>query len=358
MAGTAPVTGRNTPARARTQRGLALPLLLLLLLALTLLAHGTLLLAQREFMASKAFLHATRATQAARSALVASLDPRLSVGGPGVLGESTSLVGEWLDDGLWRGASIRWLGRELFFLEGEGRSRGWAGIRRVGAVGWVMDPLSRIAAFQGGVEVGGGFQRLGESRTSVDGFLGLPRGWEEADCSPYEAALDSLFPSGTILLFSPLPAGGGEADPAEPPGLGFLKGDHLRVLGGREEGMGSEVAPLGSGLGCPGSEEPAFFGTEDSLELGSGWSCGLLVVGGDLVLDGDGLFQGVALVRGDLHLGGSWTFQGMARVGGAVILEDHASLEISGCSALRALSGVDALREPSLLPGASGISSF
>jgi len=83
MAGTAPVTRKTTPARARTQRGLALPLLLLLLLALTLLAHGTLLLAQREFMASKAFFHATRATLAARSALVASIDPRLSVGGPG-----------------------------------------------------------------------------------------------------------------------------------------------------------------------------------------------------------------------------------------------------------------------------------
>jgi len=221
-----------------------------------------------------------------------------------------------------------------------------------------MDPFSRIAAFQGGVEVGGGFQQLGESRTSVAGFLELPRGWEEEDCAPYEAALDSLFPSGIIPLFSPLPAGGGEADAAEPPGLGFLKGDHLLALGGREEGVGFEVAPLGPGLGCPGSEEPTFLATEDSLELGSGWSCGLLVVGGDLVLDGDGFFQGVALVGGDLHLGGSWTFQGMARVGGAVILEDHASLEISGCSALRALSGVDALREPILLPGASDISSF
>lgn len=352
------MTGKTTPARACTQRGLALPLLLFLLLALTLLAHGTLLLAQQEFMASKAFFHATRATLAARSALVASIDPRLSVGGPGVLGESASLFGEWLDDGLWRGASIRWLGRELFFLEGEGRSRGWAGIRRAGAVGWVMDPLSRIAAFQGGVEVGGGFQQLGESRTSVDGFLGLPIGWEEADCAPYEAALDSLFPSGIIPLFSLLPDGGGDAATAELPGLGFLKGDHLLALSGREEGVGSEMASLVSGLGCPGSEEPAFLGTEGSLELGSGWSCGLLVVGGDLVLDGDGLFQGLALVGGDLHLGGSWTFQGMARVGGAVILEDHATLEISGCSALRALSGVDAIREPILLPGASGISSF
>ena len=65
--------GRGGPSQTSAREGVALPLLLLLLLALTLLAHGTLILAQLELKASTAFLHVTRADQVARSALLVGL---------------------------------------------------------------------------------------------------------------------------------------------------------------------------------------------------------------------------------------------------------------------------------------------
>lgn len=346
------------PSRTPTRKGVTLPLLLLLLLALTLLAHGTLILAQRDLEASKAFLQATRATQAARSALFVALETQLPTEDPASPGTSIRLFQEWLDDGSWRRASVRWLGRELFILEGEGRSQGWAGERRVGAVGWRMDPPTRMAAFRSGVEVGGELLALEPSRVSADGFLTLPLGWKDADCGPYEATLDSLFPSGAIRPVSPLSVLQDAVDSVSVPGLGFLKEEYLMARSGEVGEGDSGLTPGEPGLGCPGSGEPAFLGTEGSLTLDTGWSCGLLVVGGDLSFEGEGHFQGVALVGGDLRLSGGWTFQGIVRVRGSVVLHGPSTLDASGCAALRTLNEVVGLREPLLLPGGFHNASF
>jgi hypothetical protein len=350
--------GRGGPSQTSAREGVALPLLLLLLLALTLLAQGTLILAQRELKASTAFLHATRTDQVARSALLVGLQAQLPMESSEPSGRSVRLFREWLDDGLWRGASLRWLDREFFLLEGEGRSQGWAGGRKVAGVGWRMDPPSRMAALGGGVEVGGDLRTLDGGRVSGEGFLSLPEEWEEADCAPYAAELDSLFPSGAIRLVSYLPVEGSVAVSVGIPGLGLLEEAHLLARSGEGGDVGSGGDAGGTGLGCPGSGDPVFLGTEGPLTLNTGWSCGLLVVRGDLSLEGNGLFQGVALVGGDLQLAGGWTFQGVVRVRGSVVVRGPSTLDASGCAALRTFNEIAGLREPLLLPGGSFNASF
>lgn len=337
---------------------MALPLLLLLLLALTLLAHGTLLLARREYQASRAFLHAVRSAEAARSAIPAGL--RALEAQPGLApGDSPlSLLEEALPDGLGRQATLQWLSREFFFLQAQGTSAGWPGVRRIGAVGWRLDPLTRLAEFRGGVETGGGVVSFGSEGISGRNLLDLPSGWGEGSCDPYRARMDSVFSVGAFpavaLLPEPAPADFGPRIP----GLGLLRdGRLLERLNG--EWMGEAEWNGGkNGEGCPGSGLPRVRVTEGSLTVDQGAWCGLLVASGDLILEGDGRFQGVILVGGRLEVGGSWEVQGMARVAGSVQVAQGALLEISACPVMRVLEGVEQLRAPFLLPTASHLSPF
>lgn len=342
----------------RRTAGVALPFLLLLLVALTLLAHGTVLLARREYQASMAFLHATRAREAARSALAAGL---ARAEDPGVRAEAdpiTELVDEDLPDGLSRRTTLRWLSREFFFLEGEGRSRGWPGVHRVGGVGWQLDPLTRMRAFHGGVEVGGGVVTPPGGAISADRMLERPESWQEGACLPYAAILDSLPFLPLLPALAPLPPPR-EPDPGEYgllPGLGLLGGRALMELGegsGGWEGPGGQVAP-----GCTGSGEPSLWIHEGSARLEEGGWCGLLVVAGDLILEGDGLFQGLLLVAGDVLIRGGWTVQGMGRIGGALQVDSQSGWEVMACPALRVLTGIPTLRVPLPVRGAWNLTLY
>lgn len=338
-----------------TREGVALPLLLFLLLSMTLLAHGVLLLARMEQQASHAFLHATRSDLVARSALDAGLAGLGSVIGGSPADTSVLLLEEWLQDGLGRKAMVRWLTRELFLLEGQGRSRGWPGERRVGAAGWRLDPVTRLKSFRGGVEAKEEISTSGSGVISSEGFLDTPEGWEESDCESYAGVLDSLYSSGPVPATAPLSgnAGEGEGDGTELPGLGLLWGSRLLDLGGT--GSSEEPVPPGGmgGEGCPGSGDSLFQVQGGGLELGEGRWCGLLVVEEDLTLRGDGLFQGLLLVGGTLNVEGGWRIQGMARVGGAVHISGLARLEISACPVMRVLEETPILRKPFLLPTGS-----
>jgi hypothetical protein len=117
-------------------------------------------------------------------------------------------------------------------------------------------------------------------------------------------------------------------------------------------------ASLTAGAGCPDSEEPSLVAVGGELEIRDAGVCGVLVVAGDLLVEGSGSFQGLALVAGDLRLRGGALFEGMARVGGSVTLEDSAILRISACPPARALSGASPLLKPLVLTEASRIPLF
>lgn len=337
--------------------GVALPLMLFLLMALTFLGHGSLLLARRDLQASRVFLQATQAREAARSALLAATDFGEAIQASRESGGRGRLFQEDWGDGAKRGATVQWLSRELFLVEGEGSARGWPGAKRVGGVGWMLDPPTRMASFRGGLEVGKDVTVLRGSSVSNTSFFESPRGWEEAECHPHKSVLDSLFGSVPPPLSSPpyMNWGGGSG---EVPPLGHLDEPYLLA---RSAEVVQELNPGGGegpGKGCPGAGGPVFWGVEGSLTLRSGEICGLLVVTGDLTLQGDGVFQGIVLVGGGLTLGGGWTFQGMGRVGGSVTVGGSSLLETSGCAALRTLADLSALHDPILLPHAANITSF
>jgi len=345
-----------------SRRGMALPLLLVLLLALTLLGHGTLLLARREILASKTYLHTVQADLAADGAISRVVTDLASLPDPRIPGVSIPLWSGWTDPGLWQETSLRWLSSEFFLLEGRGRKRGWPGVRVKGALGWTLDPVTRVGAFRAGLEVGGSFSVGPGAETLVADPLASPTTWDPEDCSGYAATLDSLFSRRilplTALLPHPSPDSVEGEDSSKIPPLGLLAGARLLDLA-REEGYlttGVSLPPVGSG--CPDSDAALLLGSRSDLEIRDRGICGLLVVEGDFRIEGSGMFQGMALVGGNLILGGSGAFEGMSRVRGSVYVEESAKMRISTCPALRALSQTPALLKPLLLPGASRIPIF
>lgn len=346
--------------RGRDPRGIALPLILVLLLALTLLGHGILLLSRQELQASRAYLHAVRADLAAVGALSLGLERLPDPSDPRSAGSAIPLGSGWVEGGLWRGATLRWLGPELFLLEGEGRSRGWPGTRRRGAVGWGLDPASRLGALNGGVELGGVLILGPGTEVSASSLMDPPTGWDPNACVGFGPILDSLFSTRALPLTAPLsisdPASG-EEEP-EIPSLGLLSGSHLLARADEAGLLTPENPSLSSGAGCPDSREPPLLAVGGNLEIRDMSVCGVIIVAGNLLIDGTGRLQGLALVAGDLHLGDGGLFEGMARVGGVVALEDSAILRISACPAMWALSEASALLKPLVLPGASRISLF
>lgn len=349
---------RPIPPGRSDRRGMVMAALLLLLLSLALLGHGALLLAEREFQSVRAFQHAVRAGFAAEGAaarVAGSTGLRVD---PRVRDSIVRFPMGWSDEGLWREGSLRWLGPEMFLVEGVGMSRGWPGARRVGAVGWAMDPAARIADFGAAVELGGRMTRSPGAAVVAPDPLQLPLGWDSLVCDPFRKALDSIFSGSMRPLAAPLPplgstpSGGGSSIPQ----LGLFTGDELLARGGSPALTGA--LGLGPSSGCPPSGESVYWSTDSDLILRDSHVCGLLVVEGDLHLRGMSLVQGLILVGGKVILTGSSRLDGMARVGESLQLEDSAILHWSGCSALRALSQAGPLLEPLVLSGASRIPLF
>ncbi|MGW8267743.1 MAG: hypothetical protein ACWGSQ_15365 [Longimicrobiales bacterium] len=341
-------------------RGMALPLLLILLPALTLLGQGALLLARTEILASTAFLHAMQADLAADGAISRAMEDLGGLEGPRVRGVSTPLSSGWVDTNLWQATSLRWLSSEFFLLEGRGRRRGWPGVRVKGALGWALDPVTRVGSFRAGLELGGELS-VGPGAEATAAYpLSLPTGWNSGDCAAYAAELDSLFSQWTLPLAVPLPPRDsveGEA-PLKIPPLGLFQGGMLLDLALETGSLSTGTLPPSADSGCPDSEEALLVGSDSDLEIRERRTCGLVVVEGDLRIEGSGRIQGVALVGGSLILRGSGMFEGLARVRGSVRVEESAKILVSTCPAVRALSQTPSLLKPLLLPGASRIPIF
>jgi len=339
---------------------MALPLLLLLLLALTLLGQGTLLLARREILASKAYLHAVQADLAAEGAIFRGMENLAGLEAPRIPGVPILLSSGWTDRDLWQESSLRWLSSETFLMEGRGRRRGWPGVRVKVALGWALDPGTRVGSFRAGVELGGSISVAPGAEATAGDPLALPTGWDPEDCAGDLATLDSLFSWRTLPLAARLPPPDsvrGEGQSRIPP-LGLLEGQMLLDMGMETGSPITGALPPPAESGCPDSEETLLVGSDSDLEIRERRICGLVVVEGDLRIDGSGMVQGVALVGGDLVLGGSGVFEGLARVRGSARVEESAKIRSRACPALRALSRTPALLKPLLLPGASRIPSF
>jgi hypothetical protein len=348
----------RTGGSCRGRDGVVLVLLLVLLLALTLLGQGILILARRELTASRTFLHATRAEEAAHGAVYLGLErvpPSPGAGSPSIL---TPLDSRWTTDGIWRAVGIRWLGSELFLLEGEGRSRGWPGTRFLGALGWKLDPASRLQAFRGGVELGGLLVTAPTAVTDASGVGLPPTGWDPDDCPPLagpSGLLPSSDPLPLVAILSP-PDSAGALAGWRIPSLGLLTGPELLARAGAEGALAADGRYTGPSAGCRGTDPPLLLASGSDLALGGEVRvCGILLVDGDLRLADGAAVQGLALVGGDVIIGAGSRFEGMGRIGGSLVVEDSGILRIRSCPVVRGLAGTPTLLKPLVLPGGSGI---
>jgi hypothetical protein len=334
-------------------RGMALPMILFLLLALTVLAHGALMLSRQEQKASSAFVHTLRATRAAEAAARLGLTALVSPPASREAWKARPVVAGETEDGLQYHGVARWLDGEFFLLEGSGGSRGWEGEQRTGLVGWSLLPEARLGALGAGAEMGGHISLEGRGHMEMDSFFDPPGGWKETDCAPFQVVLDSLFPGGSIDVEGPLPdpEAAGEVFPGSIPPLGLLSGSRLLELA-TSGPLPDPNPPLGEPVwGCPKDGEPMFLGSLGSMTLTRGRVCGLLVVGEDLRLSGDVRFQGLALVGGDLVVEDQAVFEGMARLGGGLRISSDGAFLGSGCPVLWALEGVPGLQDPFFIDG-------
>jgi len=210
----------------------------------------------------------------------------------------------------------------------------------------------------GGVELGGELTLGPGAQATTSNLLSAPSEWSSSACADLAEVMDSLFsgrvlpPAARLSMPDSLPS---TPEAAIPP-LGLLQGPALLSMSDPTYPSG-ESLPL-SGAGCPTPPDPVFLGSDSHLTLGDSRICGLLVVGGDLRIQGTGIFQGFALVGGDLILSGGGRLEGMARVGGSLLVTDSAILSISACPALRALRETPRIFKPLVLPGASAFPLF
>jgi hypothetical protein len=329
-------------------RGVALPLVLFVLLGLTILGHAALLLSRRELRSSWALMHGARAGAAAEVALqlgMRALDPPPHQRPPW---EALSLASGETEDGNPYESVLRWLDEEFLLLEGVGGSRGWPGKRRKALVGWSLSPRRRMAALEAWAEIGGTVTSAAGGAAVPTSFSGPPQGWDADDCAPFRAALDSLFPRGSLPPVRPLEEPGAfwEASPTPIPSLGLLAGDRLLAMADALVPPGEEYS-----LGCPDRTDPALLGSPRSLELSDGRVCGILVVGGDLHLSGRARFQGLVLVGGDLIIDDEAVLEGMARVGGGIRLLGSGAFRGSFCPVFWALEESSELKKPLFIEG-------
>lgn len=293
-----------------------LPLVLLLVLALELLAHGALLMARQEAAASRIGAGLVQARVASESGLHASLSPvgarydgiapwSVLPGAAGAVGEGRFAV------------AVRRLDREVWLWESEGRVEGRPWRVRTGMPGWLPDPVERLRAFGAVVVVGAGAPIVGEARIETSGLRRDGPDLDVGPCSPWRAALDTLYRG---VSTPPIRVEG--MDGGREPALGPLGRDEL-------------LAWIGGGAG--GGDFGAWAVAGD-VRMEGGDHARLVVAGGDVELVG-GRFEGVVLAGGRVILGDGAELAGVVRAYGGIEISPGARIVGSGCRALLALSG-------------------
>jgi hypothetical protein len=339
-------------------RGFVLVLTLLLLVALTLLAHGMLAIAQTHRRAgASAWIARARAWSAEALAVAAAR------GLDSIPSEVRSR------DVTWQGGQAtlvyKPLSSELVLVEARATAFDGAdadvfsGVEsRAGGLVWALDPALRVASLPRAAEVGRWPDVGTFSRVDAVGVAVL----DEAPCPPDTLAVGRGRP---VLALRPawdtVAAG-------SPPGLGLLEADTLVGRLGLVPGAEGTPAPVVEGEVC--RPDPWNWGDPErpvaacggrwaavwwpgDLRLVGGAGQGVLVVGGSLTL-ADTRFRGLLLVAGDLVLEGAGTVEGVARVGGGLRVGSDALFRGHPCSAyegLATLARSSALGDPRVLDG-------
>ncbi len=341
-AGAGPVSTRR--------RGGALAAAVLLSLCAMLLAHGALLLARQEALASAAARSALAARAVAEWAALRAARERLPHASPDatILAEADSVSGA-LDGTYYRG-SVRPLGGDLWMVEGEASAG--AARARVGRPFRRPDPERLLRALGAVVSVGvapeaGEVEGVDETTFQLQAEPAPPEGCAPAPpgSSPLaawrvEEALaggdprDTLDP-GVLAVRIPLGvAGAGRPAPRETGGLcaegPWNWGDAARPGGACADRVPAVVAEHGT-VAADGSGQA------------------LLVGRGDLTLSGVALYGGV-VVAGRLRLDRGSVVTGFVRAGGGIEIRGGSAVSGSRCWAIRALS-VDPVLAPVAIAG-------
>jgi hypothetical protein len=324
----------------RRERAIALPAALFVLMVVSALVGAMFYAALQEYRIGRNDVGALRALQAAQSGLDATLAgwdaARLNLLGAGEASVSSGALpagtGTWV-------ASIQRLTAREFLVRSTGTARGGAAWRTMAVVARLTPlelSLPGAIAASGAVTVGAG--------GLVDGAA--------ADGGPDCATPDTA-------------AGIAVADPAsvstEACGSGCVRGappvladpalaGTVPVLGDsglvRLAGLASLVLPPGASRALPSAADSALVvhATGDLLVDGGSWP-GVMLVDGDLRIDGGARLSGLVVVRGRLSIGGAGGRVSGAVLAGGVELGSglpgaEAAVVYSPCAVRRALLAV------------------
>lgn len=297
------------------RRGSVLVVAVLVTLALELLAHGALLMARQELMAARAGVRLLRARVAAEAGVgEASRRPVGRSYADAPLWAPLTVAGGSLEEARFR-TRLRRVSREAWLVEGEGRAGAGPWTSRDAGTSWLPDPAARVASFRAVVDVGLDAPVSVLGRVETDGLRRDLPPLDPAPCGPWLATLDTLYGSGGVPALGRVPM-------TSEPSLGALGPDAL--MGWIPPGM-----PSGDAFTAHGAS---------SLTLKGGVTRGLLVVSGDLELDG-ARHRGVVLVGGRLVLRNGAVLVGLARAAGGLVVDPRSAVVGSGCRALLALEG-------------------
>lgn len=338
-----------------TRGGAALVLVVLLVLALTVMGHGLLVLATSEAGSSASGGVAVAERLVVRAALHAAVErlvsgdslPRLAVGDRSILPVSPGRVEV-------EGASAEVVLVEARAAEDRDRSL-------VAAV-WGLDAVIRAAAREAVAEAGGPV-------SAAVGAIGAGGFWDHSvdpTCAALGVRMDSL------RAARGLPRPEGRLSGGAPDGMPIPPSAAARTLGLLgPDSLAARLALLPPGLvtptpttvggtctlqpfnwGSPNEPEGPCgdrrvgFQVPGSLEVRGGEGQGLLLVEGDLSLQGETLFAGLVLVGGDLTLSGGATLRGAARAGGNIRVEGESTIVGAACPVALALGSLPQLLRP------------
>jgi hypothetical protein len=329
------------PVGIDSRSGAILVAVILILIVATFLAHGMMLLAQQERLASAAGRDRLRARTAAESAV------REAIGRPSPDGRLTTAVWtsstarDQIVDGI--DVTTAWfrVDREVWYV-GSRASVGVATFSAARTV-WTLDPATRVLRMPGVVSVGPDAPVRVSGQVSSDRVLEVARLPPGIDCeSRTDARVDEATVA-SIAIWGTFP----------PDVFGSLTDSMVsRRLAGIVEGSGR--AEPRSGFGRCDENEPWNWGDPmrsgrpcSSYLVGRRAPLPLLVEGGVgqglLILEAGGVlrdlsFFGLVVSRGPLTLAGATVIVGLVSAAGGVTIESGASVEGSACWARAALS--------------------
>ncbi len=327
--------------RARPRRlrgGFVLAGVVMAMVAMALAAHGALLLARFEVASSHASFSLLEARVAAESGLIETAARALPAGDTGPVDGDGGW--SWGSDHPGGGfeAEVRPLDSELRLAQVVGWDRRRRVSVRSAGLMWRLDPVARVEAAGGVVEVGSDASVTGMEKIDATGWNARPSGVTASVCPPL----------GSI----PAPLDRSVGSPTGLPGLGLMDGPSLgaflesfespRVTPASVRRGGVCVPGLtnwGDPAGPPASPCGGRFVAlmrQGDLRLDAGSGQGLLVVDGDLELSGGAHFAGVVLLSGRLVVTEGAIFEGYVRASGGALVEDGQVIG-SACRAVRAL---------------------